>query len=101
MGYVKGDGDAARECRELFEPLGGLYDVPRADRGADPPEPPRRRSLLPAGPDHSLSVAAEPTDSSTSPALLWPALAEPEPDTKLMDDEFALEFFSVSLSLFS
>lgn len=96
------EGEAAREWRELLDPLGGLKEFPdRSVRGTDPPEPTRRfsRRSLPAGPDHSLSVAAELTDSSASPALLCPALVEPDPETRLIDDELALEPFSTSFSL--
>lgn len=93
-------GDAARELREL---LGCAEE--RKDRDDDPaefaPEPPRRMSFFsrPAGPDHSLSVAALLTESSRSPALLLPPpLVDAEPETALNVDELALMSFSFSLA---
>ena len=53
------------------------------------------------GPDHSLSVAAELAESSKSPMLLLPPLVEPEPETRLKVDEFALMSLSFCLSLSS
>lgn len=49
------------------------------------------------GPDHSLSVGAELAESSRSPMLLpRPPLVDPDPDTRLNVDEFALMSFSFS-----
>lgn len=49
------------------------------------------------GPDHSLSVGTELAESSRSPMLLpRPPLVDPEPDTRLNVDEFALMSFSFS-----
>ena len=98
------EGEVALELRELPEPL-ALYDAAddRNDRTEEFVDPgPLRPSLLSRaiGPDHSLSVGAELAESSVSPMLLpRPPLVEPEPETRLNVDEFAL--MSLSLSFFS
>lgn len=68
------------------------------------PDPPRRMSFSRlAGPDHSLSVAGELTDSSKSPTLLPPPplLVEADPETRLRVEELALISFSFSFSFSS
>ena len=98
------DGDVARELRELPEPL-ALYDAAedRNDRTDEVVEPgPLRPSFLSRliGPDHSLSVGAELAESSRSPMLLpLPPLVEPDPETRLNVEEFAL--MPLSFSFFS
>jgi len=71
-----------RELREL-PPL--VKDRSERDDPADVfPDPERRGfSLRVAGPDHSLSVATELSESSISPTLplSLPALVEAEPDS--------------------
>lgn len=94
----------ARELRELLDPLvnEGPDDLIDLDDVVDPA--PLRLSFLSrvTGPDHSLSVGTELAESSRSPMLLpRPPLVEPEPDTRLKVDEFALMSFSFSLSLSS
>ena len=100
MGYVN-DGDVARELREEPDPL-ALKDAPEdlndlTDEFVDPgPLRPSRLSRV-TGPDHSLSVGAELAESSNSPMLLpRPPLVEPDPETRLNVDEFALMSFSFS-----
>lgn len=72
------------------------------ERDEDAVDAPRLISRLSrfTGPDHSLSVcAAELAESSTSPMLLRrPPEADPEPETRLKVDEFALIWFSNSLA---
>ena len=95
------DGDVARELREEPDPL-ALKDAPEdlndlTDEFVDPG--PLRLSRLSrvTGPDHSLSVGAELAESSNSPMLLpRPPLVEPDPETRLNVDEFALMSFSFS-----
>lgn len=80
--------DAPEDLRDLTEEV--------VDPG------PLRPSLLSraTGPDHSLSVGAELAESSRSPMLLpRPPLVEPDPDTRLNVEEFAL--MSLSFSFFS
>jgi len=92
----------ARELREL-PPL--LKDRNERDDPADVlPDPERRGfSLRVAGPDHSLSVATELSESSISPTLplSLPALVEAEPDTWLKVEELALISFSLAFSFSS
>ena len=89
----------ARELREL-PPL--LKDRNERDDPADVlPDPERRGfSLRATGPDHSLSVATELSESSISPTLplSLPALVEAEPDTWLKVEELALISFSLAFS---
>lgn len=62
-------------------------------------DPDRRGfSLRVTGPDHSLSVATELSESSTSPTLplSLPALVETEPDNWLKVEELALKSLSLS-----
>lgn len=100
-------GEGARELRELPEPLalnGGALE--RSDRDDDAtgafPDLPSflSRVMGPDGPDHSLSVAGELTESSKSPVLLLspPPLVEADPETRLSDDELELKSFSFSFS---
>lgn len=94
----------ARELRELLDPLvnEGPDDLIDLDEVVEPA--PLRPSLLSrvTGPDHSLSVGTELAESSKSPILLpRPPLVEPDPETKLKVDEFALMSFSFSLSFSS
>ena len=75
------------------------------ERDEDAVDAPRLISRLSrfTGPDHSLSVcAAELAESSTSPMLLRrPPEADPEPETRLKVDEFALIWFSDSFAFSS
>lgn len=97
-------GDGAREPRELPDPFalnGGALE--RKDREEERLTSFLSRLIGPEGPDHSLSVAGELTDSSISPMLLPPppALVEADPDTRLSDEELALMSFSFSFSFSS
>lgn len=65
------------------------------------PDPDRRGfSLRATGPDHSLSVATELSESSMSPTLplSLPALVEADPDNWLKVEELALMSFTFSFS---
>lgn len=94
MGYLKDDGDGALESRELFEPLKLGPPVERRLLDDEPLE--RRPSFLSrtTGPDHSLSVVGELTESSMSPALLVSPALVTEPDVRLRVEELALRSFS-------
>jgi hypothetical protein len=98
-------GDDDLDSRELFDPLtlkGGALD--RNDLDEDPFtllfDPVSLGSLRATGPDHSLSVAGVPTESSKSSILLLlpPPLVDAEPETRLCVDELALISFSFSFS---
>jgi hypothetical protein len=99
---LKDDGDGALDPRELLEPL--TLNTGALDRRlrVDPFE--RLLSFLSrtAGPDHSLSVVGELTDStSMSPVLLVSPALVTEPEVRLIVDELALKSFSLHFSLSS
>lgn len=93
MGYLKDDGEGALEPRELLDPL-KLGPAERRLLDDEPLE--RRPSFLSrtTGPDHSLSVVGELTESSISPVLLVSPALVTEPDVRLTVEEQALRSFS-------
>lgn len=100
VGYLKEDGEGALDPRELLDPNVGAFDLKLLED--DPFEWWPSRFSRTAGPDHSLSVTGEPTESSMSPALLVsPALLATEPEVRLALDELALKSFSFPFSFSS
>jgi hypothetical protein len=94
---VKDEGELALDPRELLEPLAvNGVALDRKDLDEDPLPTPRLVSFLSLviEPDHSLSVAGEPTESSKSSTLL----VEVDPEARLRDEELAFMSFPFSFS---